>query len=128
MFMSSHGRGHTRVLRCTNSDERAEMNKPEEVPPHRTPSALHSVVTALSVVTYHLLDVGGTCYTDHTPNQFKTSLGLDHQLAIRLARRLHAQSVMYANKLVTSRHAIEKKNTSHSQVLEPGGSGAGCFQ
>eukprot|EP00983_Pelagomonas_calceolata_P024271 764748-Pelagomonas_calceolata.AAC.1 len=30
MFMSSRGRGHT----CVSTDERAEMNKPEEIPPH----------------------------------------------------------------------------------------------
>eukprot|EP00983_Pelagomonas_calceolata_P029935 936727-Pelagomonas_calceolata.AAC.1 len=29
---------------------------------------------------------------------------------------------MYANKLATTRHAIENKNTSHSQVLAPGAS------
>eukprot|EP00983_Pelagomonas_calceolata_P047671 1140750-Pelagomonas_calceolata.AAC.1 len=27
---------------------------------------------------------------------------------------------MYANKLVTTRHAIESKKTSRSQVMEPG--------
>eukprot|EP00983_Pelagomonas_calceolata_P055290 1144087-Pelagomonas_calceolata.AAC.1 len=75
------------------------------------------------VVTPHtiLLGVGGTCYTEHTLNQFK-QLGLDHQRAIKLARKLHAHSIMYANKLVTTRRAIENTNTSDSQVLEPGAS------
>eukprot|EP00983_Pelagomonas_calceolata_P006308 209058-Pelagomonas_calceolata.AAC.5 len=49
-------------------------------------------------------------------------LGLDHQHAIRLACKLHAHSVMYAYKLVTTRRAIENTNTSHSQALEPGAS------
>eukprot|EP00983_Pelagomonas_calceolata_P083352 1156142-Pelagomonas_calceolata.AAC.1 len=56
-----------------------------------------------------LLGVGGTCYTEHTLNQFK-QLGLDHQHANKLARKLHALSVMYANKLVTTRRAIENNN------------------
>eukprot|EP00983_Pelagomonas_calceolata_P037345 1136295-Pelagomonas_calceolata.AAC.4 len=52
-------------------------------------------------VTLHtiLLGVGGTCYTEHTLNQLK-QLELDHQCAIKLARKLCAHSVMYANKLV----------------------------
>eukprot|EP00983_Pelagomonas_calceolata_P132082 1161834-Pelagomonas_calceolata.AAC.10 len=65
-----------------------------------------------------LLVVGGTCYTEHTLNQCK-QMGLDHQRAIQLARKLHAHSVMYTNKLVTTRHAIQNTNASHSQVLEP---------
>eukprot|EP00983_Pelagomonas_calceolata_P069852 1150538-Pelagomonas_calceolata.AAC.1 len=36
--------------------------------------------------------VGGTCYTEHTLNQFK-QLGLDHQRANKLACKLHARSV-----------------------------------
>eukprot|EP00983_Pelagomonas_calceolata_P087580 1156986-Pelagomonas_calceolata.AAC.3 len=51
-----------------------------------------------------LLGVGGTCYTEHTLNQFNQQ-GLDHQHAIKLARKLHAHSVVYANKIVTSRRA-----------------------
>ncbi|KAF5838312.1 hypothetical protein DUNSADRAFT_3044 [Dunaliella salina] len=62
-----------------------------------------------------LLGVGGTIYTEHTLKQFK-QLGLDHQLATKLAQQLHAHSVQYAHKLVTTRRAIENKNTSHSQV------------
>eukprot|EP00983_Pelagomonas_calceolata_P061324 1146795-Pelagomonas_calceolata.AAC.2 len=66
-----------------------------------------------------LLGVGGTCYTELTLNQLK-QLGLDHQHAIKLARKLHAYSVTYANKRVTAGHAIESNNTSYSQVLGPG--------
>eukprot|EP00983_Pelagomonas_calceolata_P051708 1142531-Pelagomonas_calceolata.AAC.1 len=40
----------------------------------------------------------------------------------QLARKLHAHSVMYANKLITTRLAIENKNTSCSQFMEPGAS------
>eukprot|EP00983_Pelagomonas_calceolata_P097888 1158293-Pelagomonas_calceolata.AAC.1 len=36
-----------------------------------------------------------------------------------LARKLHAHSVKYANKVVTIRRAVENKKTLHSQVLEP---------
>ena len=74
-------------------------------------------------VTIHpiLLGVGGTIYTEHTLKQFK-QLGLDHQRATKLAQQLHAHSVQYAHKLVSTRRAIENKNTSHSQVLEPGAS------
>eukprot|EP00983_Pelagomonas_calceolata_P053282 1143240-Pelagomonas_calceolata.AAC.1 len=50
-------------------------------------------------------------------------LGLDKQCAIRLAHELHAHSVMYAIKLVTTGRAIKKQiPTFHSQVLEPGAS------
>eukprot|EP00983_Pelagomonas_calceolata_P131645 1161798-Pelagomonas_calceolata.AAC.1 len=49
-------------------------------------------------------------------------MGLDHQSAIKLARKLHAHSLKYANKLVATRHAIENNNASHSQVMELGAS------
>eukprot|EP00983_Pelagomonas_calceolata_P014373 458141-Pelagomonas_calceolata.AAC.1 len=53
----------------------------------------------------------------NTPfKQFK-QLGLDHQHAVKLARKLHAHSVVYANKLVTTRRAIDNNNASYSQVL-----------
>eukprot|EP00983_Pelagomonas_calceolata_P044775 1139447-Pelagomonas_calceolata.AAC.1 len=68
-----------------------------------------------------LLGVGGACYTEHTLNQFK-QLGLDHQRANNLACELHADSVMCANKLVTTRRANENNGTSYSQVLGPGAS------
>eukprot|EP00983_Pelagomonas_calceolata_P068061 1149748-Pelagomonas_calceolata.AAC.2 len=48
-----------------------------------------------------------------------TVLGLDQQCANKRARKLHAHSVMYANKLVTTRHAIENNDTPHNLVLEP---------
>eukprot|EP00983_Pelagomonas_calceolata_P043387 1138875-Pelagomonas_calceolata.AAC.6 len=68
-------------------------------------------------------DVGGSCYTERALNQFK-QLGLDQQCAINFetCSQLHAHSVMYANKLVTTRRATGNKNTSHSQVLKPGAS------
>eukprot|EP00983_Pelagomonas_calceolata_P012464 399568-Pelagomonas_calceolata.AAC.2 len=73
--------------------------------------------TSGKAVTLHtiLLGVGRTCYTEHPLNQFK-QLGLDHQRAIELARKLHAHSVMYA-KLVTTRRANENNNTSHSLLI-----------
>eukprot|EP00983_Pelagomonas_calceolata_P034724 1087783-Pelagomonas_calceolata.AAC.1 len=69
-------------------------------------------------VTLHtiLLGVGGTCYTEHALNQLK-KLRLDHQRAIKLACKLHARAIMYANKLVTTRRAIEKHKASHNQFL-----------
>jgi len=74
-------------------------------------------------VTIHpiLLGVGGSIYAEHTLKQFK-QLGLDHQHATKLARQLHAHSVRYAHKLVSTRRAIENNNTSYNQVLEPGAS------
>eukprot|EP00983_Pelagomonas_calceolata_P032087 1007580-Pelagomonas_calceolata.AAC.1 len=69
----------------------------------------------------NFLGVGGTCYTEHTLNQFK-QVGLDHQRANKLARKLRAHSARYANKLVTTRRAIDNKNTSRSQVMELGAS------
>eukprot|EP00983_Pelagomonas_calceolata_P111972 1159838-Pelagomonas_calceolata.AAC.5 len=47
------------------------------------------------VVTLHtiLLGVGGICYTEHTLTQFR-QLGLDHQRANKVARKLHAHSVV----------------------------------
>eukprot|EP00983_Pelagomonas_calceolata_P072984 1151962-Pelagomonas_calceolata.AAC.1 len=72
------------------------------------------------VVTLHttLLGVGGIAI-ERTLNQSK-QLGLDHQHANKLARKLHAHSVIYADKLVTTRHAVENIDTYHSQALEPG--------
>eukprot|EP00983_Pelagomonas_calceolata_P083918 1156255-Pelagomonas_calceolata.AAC.5 len=54
--------------------------------------------------------------------QLTSTLGLDHQRANKLARKLHAHAVMYANKLVTTGRAIENKKTFRSQVMEPGAS------
>eukprot|EP00983_Pelagomonas_calceolata_P003519 114473-Pelagomonas_calceolata.AAC.1 len=70
-------------------------------------------------VTLHtiLLGVCGTCYIKHTLIQFQ-KLGLDHHHAIKLALKLHTHSVMYANKLIITRLAIENNHTSHSQILE----------
>eukprot|EP00983_Pelagomonas_calceolata_P037030 1136158-Pelagomonas_calceolata.AAC.2 len=45
------------------------------------------------------------------------SRSLDHQQASKLAYKSHAYSVKYAHKLVTTRRAIENKNTPHRQVL-----------
>eukprot|EP00983_Pelagomonas_calceolata_P014479 461157-Pelagomonas_calceolata.AAC.1 len=75
-----------------------------------------------------LLGMGGTCNTEHTLNQFK-QLGLGYQCAVKLARKLHAHSVMFANKHATARHALEKNDTVllFSDFSQPG-SGAGCFQ
>eukprot|EP00983_Pelagomonas_calceolata_P110247 1159649-Pelagomonas_calceolata.AAC.14 len=55
-------------------------------------------------VTLHTIPLGvtRTCYIEQTLDQFK-QLGLDHQLAIKLACKLHAHSVMYANKFVRKR-------------------------
>eukprot|EP00983_Pelagomonas_calceolata_P080691 1155251-Pelagomonas_calceolata.AAC.1 len=63
---------------------------------------------AASLSQPDILGVGGTCYTEHTLNQFKR-LGLDHRCAIKLARKFHAHSVMYAKNLVTTRRAIGNK-------------------
>eukprot|EP00983_Pelagomonas_calceolata_P072795 1151882-Pelagomonas_calceolata.AAC.2 len=60
------------------------------------------------VATLHtiLLGVGGTCYTKHNFKHIKQQLGLDQQRALKLARNVHAHSVEYAHKLVTTRRAI----------------------
>eukprot|EP00983_Pelagomonas_calceolata_P062941 1147519-Pelagomonas_calceolata.AAC.1 len=60
-----------------------------------------------------LLGVSVTFYIEHTLHQF-IQLGLYHQRAIKLARKVHAHLVMYANKLV--RRAIENNLTSHNQI------------
>eukprot|EP00983_Pelagomonas_calceolata_P077064 1153700-Pelagomonas_calceolata.AAC.1 len=76
------------------------------------------------VVALHaiLLGFGGTCYREHTLNQFK-QLGLDQQRALTLAQNLHAHSVKYAHKLVTTRRANEnKKHFSQPGSLRTQGS------
>ena len=67
------------------------------------------------------MGVGGSIYIEHTLKQFK-QLGLDHQRATELAKKLHAHSVRYAHKLVSTRRAIETNNTSYNQALQPGAS------
>eukprot|EP00983_Pelagomonas_calceolata_P049655 1141618-Pelagomonas_calceolata.AAC.3 len=49
-------------------------------------------VTLHTILQGEVLGVGGTCYTEHTLNKFK-QLGLYHQRAIKLARKLHTHSV-----------------------------------
>ena len=68
-----------------------------------------------------LLGVSGSIRIEHTLKQFK-QLGLDHQCATKLAKQLHAHSVHYAHKLVSTGRAIENNNTSYNQVLQPGAS------
>eukprot|EP00983_Pelagomonas_calceolata_P130379 1161679-Pelagomonas_calceolata.AAC.2 len=60
-----------------------------------------------------LLGVGGTIYTAHTLDQFK-KLGIDPQRSTKLARKLHAHSVQYAQNLTSTRRAIQTKNTNHN--------------
>eukprot|EP00983_Pelagomonas_calceolata_P015449 489545-Pelagomonas_calceolata.AAC.1 len=67
------------------------------------------------------MGAGGTCYTEHTLFHFK-QVGLDHKRAVELARKLHAHSVMYADKPVSTKRPIGNNNASYSQVLEPGAS------
>eukprot|EP00983_Pelagomonas_calceolata_P034865 1092116-Pelagomonas_calceolata.AAC.1 len=62
------------------------------------------------------------CYIEDILHQLK-QVGLDHQSAIKLARKPHAHPVMYTSKLVTTRRAIENNHTSHSQILGPDASG-----
>ena len=66
-----------------------------------------------------LLGVGGSIYIEHTLKQFK-QLGLHHQCATKLAKQLHVHSIRHAHKFVSTRRAIENKNTSYNQVLQPG--------
>eukprot|EP00983_Pelagomonas_calceolata_P066152 1148891-Pelagomonas_calceolata.AAC.1 len=64
---------------------------------------------ASAQVTLHtiLLGVGEIIYTPHTLEPLK-ELGLDTHTAIKLALKLHAHSVQYAYKLVSTRRALEK--------------------
>eukprot|EP00983_Pelagomonas_calceolata_P096770 1158167-Pelagomonas_calceolata.AAC.5 len=41
-------------------------------------------------------------------------LGLDHQRANKLARKLHAHSVQFVHKLTSTKRATENKNTHHN--------------
>jgi len=78
---------------------------------HTSAKTLHTI----------LLGIGGTCYAEHILNRFKR-LGLDCKRAIKLACKLHAHSVQYAHKFVTTKHAIENKKLLTAR------SGVGCFQ
>jgi len=60
-----------------------------------------------------LLGVGGVIYVPHTLVLLK-SLGLDSQRVKRLALKLHAHSVHYANKLVQTRRSLE--HSPHLQI------------
>jgi len=51
-----------------------------------------------------LLGVGGSIYTSHTFNHL-TELGFDSQKAHKTTLKLHAQSVLYAHKLTTTRRS-----------------------
>eukprot|EP00983_Pelagomonas_calceolata_P032901 1030397-Pelagomonas_calceolata.AAC.1 len=66
---------------------------------------------AVTLHTNHL-GVGRGRYNEHTINYSK-----DYQRASKLAHKLHAHSVKYALKLITTRCVIKSKGTPHSQVL-----------
>ena len=77
---------------------------------------------AAAKVSLHtiLLGVGGTIYRPYSTEPLKT-LGLDPHKAARLAFKLHAHSVQYAYKLVSSRRALEKTYANpHHQGQEWG--------
>jgi len=64
--------------------------------------------------------VGGTIYSPCSLEPLKR-LGLDPQKATKLAVKLHAHSVQYAYKLVSTRRAIKKTfATNHHQDQEWG--------
>jgi len=63
--------------------------------------------------------VGGSIYTSHTLNHLK-ELGLDVQKAHKTALKLRAHSVLYAHKLTSTRHALEKSSRSQGLGLEQG--------
>ncbi len=67
----------------------------------------------------NLLGVGGSIYTSHTLKYLK-GLGLDVQKAHKTALKLHAHSVLYAQQLTTTRHALEKSSCSQGLGLEQG--------
>eukprot|EP00967_Tisochrysis_lutea_P013356 scaffold14921_cov12-Tisochrysis_lutea.AAC.1 len=72
--------------------------------PNRLAVILHTI----------LLGAGGTCYNEHIKDQ-PQNFDLDYQQASKLARKIHANSVKYAYKNVTTRRAIVNRNTPHSQ-------------
>eukprot|EP00983_Pelagomonas_calceolata_P085129 1156493-Pelagomonas_calceolata.AAC.2 len=82
------------------------------------------MVLACAKITLHtiLLGVGGTICNAHTLVKFK-KLGIDPQRStnLKLARKLLAHPVQYAQKLTSTRLAIEIKNTHHKF-------GTACFQ
>eukprot|EP00983_Pelagomonas_calceolata_P062382 1147281-Pelagomonas_calceolata.AAC.1 len=85
--------------------------------PDATLMLFWSSLTMPNPLLLHLLLRGHTiCH------QFM-QLGLDHQRAIKLARKLHTHSVQYACKLVTTKRA----NGNKKYFSQPG-PGAGCFQ
>eukprot|EP00983_Pelagomonas_calceolata_P120732 1160731-Pelagomonas_calceolata.AAC.13 len=64
-------------------------------------------VTRTSIIKRLLEKTGKRTISLHTLSQFK-QLGLDHQRAKKLDRKLYALSVMYANKLVTTTGVLLK--------------------
>eukprot|EP00983_Pelagomonas_calceolata_P053859 1143457-Pelagomonas_calceolata.AAC.1 len=62
-----------------------------------------------------LLGVGGTIYTAHTLDPFK-QLGIDPQRSTKLARKLHAHSVQYAQNLPLQDVQLNTKKISMSLV------------
>eukprot|EP00983_Pelagomonas_calceolata_P015500 491485-Pelagomonas_calceolata.AAC.1 len=73
---------------------------------------------ASAQVTLHtiLSGVGRGIYTPYTLEPLK-ELGLDIHAATKLALKLHAHSVQYADKLVSTRRALEKKRRLLSTLI-----------
>ncbi len=63
--------------------------------------------------------MGGTIYSPCILEPLKR-LGLDPQKAIKLAVKLHAHSIQYAYKLVSTRRALEKTFATNHQDQEWG--------
>jgi len=66
-----------------------------------------------------LLGVAGSIYTSHPLNHLK-ELGLDTKKAHKTALKLQAHSVLYAHKLTTTRHVLEKSSCSQGPGLGQG--------
>jgi len=80
---------------------------------------LNSIEGQKSFLHTILLGVGGSIFSSHTLNHLK-ELGLDTHKAHKTALKLHAHSVFYAHKLMTTRHTLEKSSCSQGLGLEQG--------
>ena len=81
--------------------------------PHTGSFVSYSLATEqqLSLITLHtiLLGVGGIIYRPHMLELLQ-NLSLDRLKAIKLTLKLHAHSVLYAYKLVSTQRALEESS------------------
>eukprot|EP00983_Pelagomonas_calceolata_P061718 1146948-Pelagomonas_calceolata.AAC.1 len=104
--MLNYWKSSSRALCNSNKKKRRTTEAERILPTSIKEKGTHWLKRAVTLHT-SLLGVYGVIYTLHTLEPLK-ELGLNTHTAIKLALKLHAHSVQYAYKVISTRRTLEK--------------------